>query len=68
MGGGRFFDSENVALKNIPFKIKLDGKRVTEIYFLMAIEGRRYQRCGFAEIYLDIHGQSMGCIVISNKK
>ena len=28
--------------------IELGGKRITEIYFLMAIEGRRYQRCGFA--------------------
>ncbi|MBQ8408627.1 MAG: hypothetical protein IJY39_07155 [Clostridia bacterium] len=28
--------------------IELGGKRISEIYFLMAISGRRYQRCGFA--------------------
>ncbi len=92
LGGGRFFDSENISLHNIPFNvtteglnciapppppaenddiienfgvkakrrlcrpisrdgetvIELGGKNVSEIYFLMAIGGRRYQRCGFA--------------------
>ena len=92
LGGGRFFDSENISLHNIPFKvatkglncivppptpaenddiienfgvkakrrlcrpisrdgetvIELGGKNISEIYFLMTIEGRRYQRCGFA--------------------
>lgn len=28
--------------------IELGGKRISEIFFLMAISGRRYQRCGFA--------------------
>ena len=28
--------------------IELGGKKISEIYFLMAISGRRYQRCGFA--------------------
>ncbi len=29
-------------------EIELGGKKISEIYFLMAISGRRYQRCGFA--------------------
>ena len=29
-------------------RIEIGGKRISEIFFLMAIEGRRYQRCGFA--------------------
>ena len=92
LGGGKFFTDENIALKNIPFKVKLDGdnciapppppaeneeiidnfgaqakrglcrpisrdgetkvnlggRKISEIFFLMAVEGRRYQRCGFA--------------------
>ena len=28
--------------------VELGGKKISEIYFLMTIEGRRYQRCGFA--------------------
>ncbi|MBQ8409003.1 MAG: hypothetical protein IJY39_09085 [Clostridia bacterium] len=92
LGGGRFFTSERVNLRNIPFQIsqsernciapppppaendeiienfgvkakrrlcrpvsrdgetviELGGKKISEIFFLMAIGGRRYQRCGFA--------------------
>ena len=91
LGGGRFFDNENICLHNIPFKVKIEGdnaisppppplenddiidnfgvkakRRISrpisrdgavslalnsnacEIYFLAAIEGKRYMRCGFA--------------------
>lgn len=91
LGGGRFFDKEEISLCNIPFKVKTEGKNciapppppaendeiidnfgakakrrlcrpvsrdgetvvelmrpVTEIFFLMSISGKRYQRCGFA--------------------
>ena len=91
LGGGRFFDKEDIYLCNIPFKVKTEGKNciapppppaeneeiidnfgaqarrglcrpvsrdgetvveigknVSEIFFLMSLDGRRYQRCGFA--------------------
>ena len=91
LGGGRFFDKEDISLCDIPFKVKTEGKNciapppppaeneeiinnfgaiarrrlcrpvsrdgetvveigkdVKEIFFLMSIAGRRYQRCGFA--------------------
>ncbi|MBQ8612463.1 MAG: hypothetical protein IJ412_12255 [Oscillospiraceae bacterium] len=91
LGGGRFFDRENITLHSIPFEISIHGnnciapppppaenediienfgvkarrrvcrpvsrdsetaielhKNVTELFFLLSIEGKRYQRCGFA--------------------
>ena len=104
LGGGRFFDSEDIVLHNIPFKLHPQGnnciapppppaenediisnfgvqarrrvcrpvsrdgetvidlhKKVSEIFFLLSIEGKRYQRCGFAtgSTILGTHGSEV---------
>ena len=104
LGGGRFFDKEDIYLNHIPFKVNTSGnnciapppapaendeiidnfgvkakrrlcrpvsrdsetvielhKKVSELYFLMSIEGKRYQRCGFATetTILGAHGKEV---------